>query len=68
MGKAEVLSLLGSVDSFEAGFAVSYVEGLDNDDPRLQRPYYLKKPLNLVGYWIHQQKMATSHESEFHPC
>jgi hypothetical protein len=67
MGKAEVLSLFGSVDSVEAGFAVSYVEGLDNDDPRLLRPY-LKKPLNLDGYWIHQQKMATAHESEFHPC
>ena len=64
MSKDELLALLGSVDSIEAGAAVSFVESLDSEDPRFLRPC-LGKPLNTLGYWLDQQRKAAP-GGEFH--
>ena len=58
MTKDELLVLLGSLDSIEAGAAASYVESLDSGDPRFQGSF-LGKPLSTLGYWLEQKKIAS---------
>ena len=58
MTKDELLVLLGSLDSIEAGVAASYVESLDKGDPRFQGSF-LGKPLSTLGYWLEQKKIAS---------
>ena len=58
MTKEELLVLLGSLDSIEAGIAASYVESLDKGDPRFQVSF-LGKPLSTLGYWLEQKKIAS---------
>ena len=65
MTKDELLVLLGSLDSIEAGAAASFVESLDSKDPRFQRPFLGSKPLSTLGYWLEQKKLASG--SGFQP-
>ena len=58
MTKDKVLVLLGSLDSIEAGIAASYVESLDEDDPRFKGSF-LGKPLSILGYWLAQKENAS---------
>ena len=58
MTKDELLVLLGSLDSIEAGAAASYVESLEKGDPRFQGSF-LGKPLSTLGYWLEQKKIAS---------
>ena len=52
---AELLALLGSLDSVKAGAATAFVEGLDREDPRFQRPYWGSLPISSGE----QKKAAT---------
>ena len=58
MTKDDLLVLLGTLNTIDAGTAAAYVESLEDDDPRFQRPF-LGKPLSILGYWLQQMK-ATS--------
>ena len=61
MTKDELLVLLGSLDSIEAGAAAWFVESLESNDPRFQRPF-LGKPLSTLGCWLEQKKVASGGE------
>ena len=53
MTRDELLALLGSVDSQDAGAATSFVERLVDGDPRLGRSF--PGALAAIGYWLAQR-------------
>ena len=56
MTKDELLLLLGSVDSENAGIATAFVEGLEDNDVRFQRPFPGAQA--AIGYWIRQERTS----------
>ena len=56
MTKEELLNLLGSVDSENAGIAIAFVEGLADRDGRFAKSF--SGPSTTVGYWAQQARAS----------
>ena len=54
MTKNELLALLGSVNSMEAGAAVSFVRSLPDNDPRFQTSFEGKEQA-AIGFWLEEK-------------
>ena len=56
MGKEELIGLLQTEDSADAGIALSFVEDVPTGDIRFQRQFAGVKA--AVAYWVEQKKKA----------
>lgn len=56
MGKEEVLKLLGTEDSMEAGSAISFVLNVPDDDARFQQRFPGHKA--ALGFWLREKEVS----------
>ena len=64
MTKEELLILLGSVDTENAGAATAFVEGLADNDARFAKSFPGAQA--AVGYWLAQERTLSA--GVFYPC
>ena len=63
MTKKDMLALLGTVNSMQAGAAISFVNSLADNDPRFEMSFE-GKAKTAIGYW---QREENARLSEFSP-
>ena len=56
MTREELLDLLGTVDSIEAGAVMSFVMSLPITDPRFETPFEGAKA--AIGFWLKEEEKA----------
>ena len=61
MTKKDMLNLLSSVDSMEAGAAISFVKSLEDNDPRFETSFEGKTNA-AIGFW---QREENARQGEF---
>ena len=65
MTKEDLLNLLESINSENAGKAIAFVEGLSDNDVRFARSFPGDKAEAAIGYWLWQEERSGKKKSQW---